>query len=157
MIDTAPDISSPNKPNAINTSRFGTIDIDQDKVITLVSPFLGFPDDNTFVLLPHSPSSPFFWLQSTSTPELAFVVIQPNLIKSDFAPPVPASVKKELQLVENQDPEFMVILTIPKGKPKEMTANLLGPVAFNAKKQLAKQIVLDPTKYDPCWQVLSHN
>lgn len=60
----------------------------------------------------------------------------------------------ELEVKEPQQLELLVILTIPKGRIEEMTANLLGPVAINPLKRIAKQVPLDPTKYDPCWQVL---
>ena len=140
----------------IATSRFGEIEINHDKLITMTSSFLGFPGERLFVLLPHSENSPFYWLQSTEDPELAFIVIQPNLIKEDYKPSIPASVYDELKISQGKEVEYMVTLTIPHGKPEDITANLLGPVAFNAEKRLARQVVLDPKKYDPCWPVQLH-
>ena len=71
----------------------------------------------------------------------------------EYKPEMSSGVRKELQMSPGQDMELMVILTIPPGKPQEMTANLLGPVVLNAEKRLAKQVVLDPKKHDPCWPV----
>jgi flagellar assembly factor FliW len=153
MANTAKTIAPhPPTDKTIKTSRFGEISIDCDKIITFTSPFLGFPNDRSFVLLPHSPKSPFFWLQSTDSPTLAFVVIQPHVIMNNYAPQLPAAIEAELKnSVEKL--ELMVVLTIPPGKPREMTANLLGPVVYNTEKRLAKQVILDPNKYDPCWPV----
>ncbi len=137
----------------IHTSRFGDLEIDEDKLITMTTPLPGFPDEHLFILLPHGPNAPFFWLQSTDSPEVAFIVISPDFVKPQFKPEVSSAVRKELQISKEQDMELMVIITIPPGKPQDMTANLLGPLVFNAEKRLAKQIVLDPTKYDPCWPI----
>ncbi len=142
-----------NMTKIIHTSRFGDIEVDENKLITMTSPLLGFPEDRLFALLPHSSNAPFFWLQSTDTPELAFLVISPELVHPDFRPEINPTVRKELNIPGEVDLEFMVILTIPHGKPQEMTANLLGPVVYNAEKRLAKQVVLDPKIYDPCWPV----
>jgi flagellar assembly factor FliW len=145
-----PDLSRAKK---ISTSRFGEIEIDKNKLIMMTSPLPGFPDDRFFILLPHGPNAPFFWLQSTEKPDLAFIVISPDLVTPQYEPEVSPAVREELQIAKKQNPEFMIILTIPPGKPQEMTANLLGPVAYNAEKRLAKQIILDPKKYDPCWPI----
>lgn len=140
----------------VATSRFGEIEIDYDKLITMTSSFLGFPDNRLFVLLPHSENSPFFWLQSLEDPELAFIVIQPDLITADYKPAIPSAIYDELEISSDGEVEYMVTLTIPPGKPEDITANLLGPVAFNAEKRLARQVVLDPKKYDSCWPVQLH-
>ena len=153
MNSTAENIDKPGRTAKIKSSRFGEIEIDEDKVINLTSPILGFPDDLSFILVPHGPDSPFFWLHSTQNPDLAFVVIQPARIHPTYQPKIPAQVRKELQAEKEPDLELMTILTIPQGKPREMTVNLLAPMAINAKKRLAKQLLLDPAKYDPCWKV----
>lgn len=137
----------------IATSRFGEIEINEEKVITLTTPFLGFPNEKLFVLLPHGPDSAFWWLQSTENPNLAFVVIQPAMVNPLYQPAIPASIMQELKAARKQDIELLLILTIPQGQPEAMTANLLGPVVLNAAQKLAKQVLLDPAKYSPCWPV----
>lgn len=151
--------NSPQKllKESVTTSRFGEIEVDGEKTIAMTSPFLGFPESNRFVLLPHSPSSPFMWLQSLDTPKLAFVVIQPGVINPEYNPAVNSQVRKELMASHDAELELLVILTIPKDQPKNLTANLLGPVVINSKKRLAKQVLLDPTEYDPCWPIISGN
>lgn len=137
----------------VKTSRFGDLIVETDKIITMTSPFLGFPESKCFFLQPHGPDSPFMWFQSLDEPDLAFVVIHPAAINQEYKPELTKSVKEELQLNEGQGFEFLLILTIPKNNPQEMTANLLGPIAFNVKKRLAKQVLLDPAKYDCSWPV----
>lgn len=140
----------------VKTSRFGEIEVDIDRTISATSPFPGFPESNRFILLPNKPDSPFMWLQSLDDPYLAFVIIQANFLEIDYAPPVPKGVQEELHIETEKDQEILLILTIPQGKPQEMTANLLGPVIINTKERLARQIVLDPNQYDLCWPVFGN-
>lgn len=138
----------------IQTSRFGPLDIDDEKIITMTTPFLGFSAERRFILLPHGPDSVFWWLQSVDNPDLAFVVIQPAKIAPLFNPAISPQLRQEVQAADPEELEILVILTIPPGRPEAMTANLLGPVLLNPVKRLAKQILLDPAQYDPCWPVM---
>lgn len=95
------------------------------------------------------------WLQSLDDPDLAFVVIQPAVFDSDYRPKLNQAVRAELGIVSEQEQEILVILTIPRGKPQEMTANLLGPVVLNIIRRVARQVLLDPAQYDPCRPVLA--
>jgi len=132
------------------TTRFGSIEIDEDKVLTFVEGILGFPEDRRYALLPHSEKSPFFWLQSLETPELAFVVINPALIVEDYNFEIPDEMEKKLELNESSQAEVLVLVTIQTGNGQKavgLTANLLGPLVINVKNRRACQAVLDPKKY----------
>ena len=135
----------------VQTSRFGQITVDRQRIISMTSPFLGFPESSRFFLKPHSPKSPFMWFQSLENPDLAFVVIPATLLNIDYQPKISRQVSEELKLTSDKEKELLLILTIPKDKPQEMTANLLGPVVLNTRERLATQVVLDQSKYTPCW------
>ena len=139
----------------VNTSRFGAIEVELDRVITLTTPLLGFPDSSRFVLRPHSQDSPFMWLQSLDDPKLAFVVIQAASLLTEYNPSLPTPCREELQLNGSRPHDLLLLLTIPEGKPQDMTANLLGPLVINPTARLATQLLLDPAIYDPCWPVFS--
>ncbi len=139
----------------VATSRFGEISVRADKIITMTSPFLGFPESKRFILRPHSAESPFMWLQSLENPKLAFVVIQAAPLVPHYRPAIAKHILQELEISQNQQPEILLILTVPSGRPEKMTANLLAPLAINAQRRLAKQVLLDPTTYDPCWPVFT--
>ncbi len=134
----------------VETTRFGTIEIDEGKVLNFVKGILGFPNDLRYALLPHKENSPFFWLQSLDSPDLAFVVINPSLIVSDYSFELPEEAERELRLEEGDKAEALVIVTFrnrQNGDARSMSANLLGPVVINVDKRLARQVVLDPNKY----------
>ncbi|MEW6220145.1 MAG: flagellar assembly protein FliW [Thermodesulfobacteriota bacterium] len=135
----------------VETSRFGAIDIDDDKIITMTSPVLGFPESRHFALVPHRDQSPFCWLQSLDEPHLAFVVIRAAALDADYHPAIDSQARRELGLSRDIEADLLVILTIPHGQPQRMTANLLAPIVVNVAKRLAKQVVLDPGRFDPCW------
>ena len=128
----------------IDTSRFGLIEIDEEKVLTLTQGILGFPEQRRYVLLPHGGKSPFYWFQSVDRPDLAFVVTNPSIFTSDYAFDVPDFIGKELKIEKQEEVQVLVLLTIPKNKPQGITANLLGPMIINTKKMLGRQTVLDP-------------
>lgn len=138
----------------VATSRFGDIVVERDKIITMTSPFPGFPDSSRFILRPHGKESqsPFFWLQSLDDSELAFVVIPAASLIPDYKPKIAETILADLNL-GGAAPELLLILTIPQGQPEKMTANLLGPVVLNPKERLAYQAVLDPAVYDLGWTV----
>lgn len=157
MADAAVNVSAetPCQGITIQTSRFGKITVDTDRVITMTSPFLGFPESRRFVLRPHGKDSPFMWLQSLDNPQLAFVLLHTAGFLPHYQPKIPAFVLKELGNPLHGECETFIILTIPRGNPQQMTANLLGPVMVNIPKKLAKQVLLDPMQYDPCWPVFA--
>lgn len=137
----------------VATTRFGKLTIRPENIITMASPFLGFPDSHHFILKPHGTESPFMWLQSLDDPHLAFVVTAAATLIPQYQPAIPALVRQELGAAENDPLEILLILTIPHGNPLRMTANLLGPVVINSRKRLAKQVVQDPKVFDHRWPV----
>ena len=134
----------------VQTTRFGSIKIDEDKVLTFEKGILGFPEDRRYALLPHSDKSPFFWLQSLDSPELAFVVINPALIVKNYNFEIPDEMERELEVKDPAQAEVLVLVTFQNGdggKPVSLTANLLGPLIINIENRQACQAVLDPKKY----------
>jgi flagellar assembly factor FliW len=139
----------------VSTSRFGQLSVNPEKIITMTSPFLGFPDSKRFIVKPHGEESPFLWLQSLDDPKLAFVTIQAALLIPQYQPEISSLTRQELQGAPEQALEILLILTVPRDNPDGMTANLLGPVALNSQTRLAKQVLQDPRRYDACWPVFT--
>ena len=133
----------------IETTRFGRVDVPEEKVITMPQGLLGFPDKRRFCIFQKKKTSPFVWYQSLEDPALAFVLTDPWLFKPDY--------QVELEVViqamkwdgtGDQAPlECYVIVTIPRGAPDKMTANLMGPVVLNPNTREALQIVLSNESY----------
>ena len=141
----------------INTVRFGKIQVQENKVLSFPKGILGFSASRKFILFPHTEGSPFFWLQSTEDGSLAFVVINPQLVKSDYAINIEEHVLEELKAQHVADLEVMCIVTIPHNQPQKMTINLLGPIIINAKKRCALQIICSDDRYSHRHPILAEN
>jgi len=131
------------------TSRFGEIDIEEDKLINFTQGLLGFPDVKRYIVLdhPNNPDIPLKWLQAIDDPDLAFVITDPLLFYPDYNPEIDEHDLKGLNITEAEDCGIISIVTIPHGEPEKMTANLQGPVLVNLRTREGKQIVLESDKY----------
>ncbi len=130
----------------IETTRFGTMEVEKEKIITLAKGILGFPEARRFVLIPHRPGSPFHWLQSVDHPNLAFVVIEPGLFFADYEFEIDDETQSLLEVKEAEEVTVLVIVTFADGG-REITANLLGPIVINTESRVGCQMVLDPNRY----------
>ncbi len=138
----------------IETTRFGTLEIDDNSIIYFTRALPGFPDANRFALLPHREDSPFLWLQSIEDPELAFLVINPFAVNREYSYEIPDSVQEELGITQAESVQTLVLVTVRKdGDSPSVTANMLGPVVINSENMRARQIVLDPNIYDVKYRI----
>ena len=131
----------------ITTVRFGTIPVQEDKVILFPKGILWVSRNKRYVLFPHGQGSPFYWLQSVEDGAVAFVVMNPRLVKSDYTVDIQEALLQELGAGDVSDLEVMCIVTIPPNRPENMTINLLGPIVINVKKRCATQIITSEEKY----------
>ena len=131
----------------LDTLRFGKITVQEDKVITFPRGIMGFARNKRYVLFPHSEGSPFFWLQSVDDGQLAFVVMNPQLVKADYSVDVDESVLSELEVKKEDTLDVVCIVTIPRNDPRRMTINLLGPIIINSQNRCAVQIICDKQSY----------
>lgn len=140
----------------ITTSRFGEIEIEEDKMLCFPEGLIGFPNQKEFIILDHKPGSPFHWLQSAEVPDLAFVMTNPFLVKQDYlhglSPDEACYIRKE---GEGEKIVF-VLVTIPPGNLEAMTANLLGPLVIDAETRRGKQVILANSGYDIRFPLISH-
>lgn len=139
----------------MRTSRFGEIEIPATQVIKLPQGLLGFPAQQHFALLVHKPGSPFFWLQSVEDPALAFVAMNPYLLAPDYKVDLTNEDRQDLQLSGEEPLMIYGLVTIPRGKPAEMTINLMGPLVINTAARVGKQLVLNNSDYSHRHPVLS--
>jgi len=132
-----------------DTTRFGTVDVPEGRIITMSQGILGFPEKRRFCIIQHKKDSPFFWYQSVDDPALAFVITNPWLFKSDYQIDLDLATQA-LGLEKKSDDvpvECYVIVTIPKGSPEQMTANFVAPLVLDPEKCEAVQIVLSEEFY----------
>ncbi|RKX21064.1 MAG: flagellar assembly protein FliW [Candidatus Zixiibacteriota bacterium] len=141
----------------VKTSRFGEVQYEESDVITFVRAILGFDDLCKYFIISRPESEPFKWLQSIDDPSVCFVIIDPMLVVDDYTVDISPYDIKQLQGSGNKD-DYMVytIVTVPKGKPEQMSINLQGPIIINIKKLKAIQVVVNDTKYDVRYSILAN-
>ncbi|MBI2898722.1 MAG: flagellar assembly protein FliW [Planctomycetes bacterium] len=129
----------------ISTTRFGEIEVAEGQVYAFPEGILGFADLKRYAVFAPK-AGPFQWLQSAEMPSLAFVVTDPSMFFPDYRVQVRPEDLAAIRLSDTAQGVVLVILTVPRD-PKEITANLVGPLVFNAAEKLARQMVLADPKY----------
>jgi flagellar assembly factor FliW len=128
----------------IVTSRFGTLNVDDERIITFSKGLLGFPDYTRYALIQTGEENYFFWLQSVDEPNLAFVVTDPSIFFKDYEVPIKDETQAEIELADLAHAQVFVICN----KVDDwLTGNLLGPIVVNATNRLAHQVVLTDKKW----------
>jgi len=130
----------------IESQRFGTLDINEDELLSFPAGVIGFPSEQRFALVPHHGSGYIAWLQSVSTPELAFPVVSAHAF-GDRYPDVPVAGAAEEAGIEGSEETLavMVVLCALSGQPA--TVNLLAPILVNATTRKGAQVILEGTRF----------
>lgn len=128
----------------IQTTRFGPVDIDESRTLEFKAGLLGFSSYKTFALLQPDENGVFFWLQSTESADLAFVVTDPALWLPDYQANIRKEQMEELGLSETGDAQVLVIVN---KRDQSLTANLQGPLILNSANRQAMQLVLAEKKW----------
>jgi flagellar assembly factor FliW len=128
----------------ITGTRFGEIELEDNKAIVFPRGLIGFPDAKRYVLLQPSAPGRVAWLQSIDTPELAFPVIDGGKFGGTYPDPTPAKLAHEAGLGEA---ELAVLVVVAADKSKKLVANMLAPLVVDMASRSGAQVVLDPKQY----------
>ena len=128
------------------TTRFGVIDIDSDRIITFTQPIIGFPDKRRFFFVQGPEGSMVKWLQSADSGDLAFLVMDPRTVMPDYQVELREAELAELAAQSVEGLEIYTLVVVPKDRSLVRT-NLRAPIVVNARHRLAKQTILEQTDY----------
>ncbi len=131
----------------VDTLRFGQIEVEEDKILHFADGIPAFEDEHEFVIIPYDKESPYVFLQSLTTPDLAFLMTVPFVFFPDYEFELDDENLAKLDLRQQEDLLLYVLLTIPGGKVPEMTANLMAPLVINQANMQARQVVLEQSGY----------
>jgi flagellar assembly factor FliW len=128
----------------IETTRFGRLTVDDERIITFPRGLLGFPQHVRYALIQTGEENYFFWLQSVDDPNLAFVVTDPTIFFKDYQYALKEETEQDLALTDRASVQTFVVCN----KVGEwLTGNLQGPLVVNAQNRLGQQIVLNEKKW----------
>lgn len=130
----------------INTARFGEIDIADEKIVTFNEGLPGLEDLKKFALITTEETEPFRWFQSMNDPDVALVVLDPQILFPAYSVKIPTEVSEELGIENETDVLILTVAVVPKDF-RGMTANLVSPLVINARKNLGKQVIMQNSEY----------
>ena len=128
----------------IQTTRFGRMEVDDQRILTFPKGLLGFPDHQRYALIQTGEENYFFWLQSLDEPALAFVVTDPSIFFKDYEFSIKEEVQQELALT---DMAYAQVFVICNKVGDWLTGNLQGPLVINAQNRVGQQVVINDKKW----------
>jgi flagellar assembly factor FliW len=137
----------------LKTKFYGVVNCLQEDIIDFPSGLPGFEECKAFVLF-QPKESIFACLQSVDDPGLAFVVISPYALCTDYSINLPAEDTKALQLQSPSDALVLAIVCI-REKMEDSSANLQAPVVIHKTCGLGRQVILPESGYPvrfPLWK-----
>ena len=130
----------------IETSRFGTLDLDENVVIEFPWGIPGFEPIKRYVLLEHR-EGPFQWLQAVDEPGLAFVVCEPEVVGVRYS--VPPEKALSIRLEAAEDLVVLIMVSFDR-QQKRMSPHWRGPMLFNSSSRLGCQWSMDEEEFKKC-------
>ncbi len=135
------------------TRLFGTVDIADDKIITLEKGMIGFPKLNRFALIfdeeKERKDSSIMWLQSMDDTDVAFPVMVPDAVREDYKPNVNEEIVAPLGTLTDENTYILVTVTVPK-RVEDFSVNLKAPIVINMDNRRGIQLIVEddyPVKY----------
>lgn len=125
----------------VDTKAYGTVEVDERQQISLPLGLYGFEGLGDYVLM-DARQRPFYWLQSLSVREVAFVLIDPKVIRPEYDADIEPQDYEALELDGPDDERLLLfaIVTIPEDR-QDMTANLQGPIIINKESRVGRQCI----------------
>lgn len=131
----------------VMTTRFGTIEIEPDLILTFSEGLIGFERCHRYIVLRQDNNNIFRWLQSLDEPAIAFPIVEPGAFRPDFRPTISDVDARFLELERDTPILLFAVVTVPANNPRDMTANLLGPLVVNAVTRTGKQVIIQDEGY----------
>ncbi len=124
----------------VESQLLGALNVLPSDVLLFPTGLLGFPECRRFALL-RGGGDGLFWLQSMEYSTLAFLLVDPFTIESDYSFDVQPSQIADLGPADPADVGLLSVVTLPANRDEQPTVNLQGPLIINFKTRQAKQVV----------------
>ncbi|HEY2253072.1 MAG TPA: flagellar assembly protein FliW [Planctomycetaceae bacterium] len=122
----------------ITTTRFGTITIEREDVMTFVDGLIGMEDCRQWALLADAENDALGWLQCLDRPEVALAVVSPRRFVQDYQVRVARRDIVPLGLPSAEEAQVLVILNQVNDN---LMVNLKAPLVIYAGERIGRQIV----------------
>lgn len=138
----------------ISTIRFGTVEIDAEKILSFAEGLPGLEEYREFIILQLSESYPVVWMQSTQDAAVCLPVIDSFLAAPDYTFNLSDEDVADLELTGPEDLHVLSVVVIPE-EMEGMTMNLAAPIIVNMKSRMARQVILSGGEYNVRYPVFN--
>ena len=128
------------------TKYFGRIEYEPEQALSFPKGLFGFEDETSFLLLPFEGNGTLFSLQSLTTPQLAFVAMDPFSLDSGYAPVLQPEELEALKADRSEDLYYYTLCAV-KDPVADSTVNLRCPIVINEDTRQAMQVILEQGSY----------
>jgi len=122
----------------IATTRFGTVTIEPDDVLTFVDGLIGMEDCQRWALLADAQNGALGWLQSVDRSDVALAVVSPRRFVADYRVRVTRRDVESLGLPSANDAQVLVIVN---RLGDSLALNLKAPLVVHVAGRAGRQIV----------------
>lgn len=146
----------------INTKWFGTIEVEENKIITFEKGLIGLDEFKKYTIVYNTEkndSKTIMWLQSLDDEKLALPIMDPTVFMPEYDPVVEDELIQSIGDIETAELLVFVTLTVPTDIT-QMTSNLKAPIIINADNLKACQIIADNEEYTvryPIYDIIKNN
>jgi len=134
----------------IDGTRFGTVLVEDDAVISIPRGLVGFPDDDRFVLLEYGEDGTIGFLQSIRTPELCFPVVDGALFGPDYPQPDAETLASRADVGGD---DIAVLVVVAASPSKKLIANMLAPIVIDVVSRNGAQVALDHRTFSAAYPI----
>ncbi|MCL2564840.1 MAG: flagellar assembly protein FliW [Defluviitaleaceae bacterium] len=130
------------------TKHFGTLEVNEDEVITFDLGLPGFPEDKKFIIIidENAENKFYCWLQSMDNGDVSLVLIDSFAVMPEYDPLINEEEIAELGDIDISDLLVFNVAVIGSNMA-DSTINLKAPVVINNRTKKGKQIVVNNENY----------
>ena len=125
---------------AIESTRFGKIEIDESIVLEFDAGMIGFPEHRRYAILKQRDDSVFMWLHSIDDGGLAFPIVLPWVFHWDYEVKLSDDDMAAIG-VERADQISIYCVVSVGADVRKATINLFSPIVVNNEDRRARQVI----------------
>jgi len=127
-----------------------------DMTVNFPAGLIGLPDLKRFRLFEPSGGYPLKFLQAVDSEEYSFVCMDMGAVKPDYNAPLSNEDAEFLAIEKPEDALVLALVVIPED-PRQMTANLAGPLVINKTTLKGRQLALDTEVFPLKYKIIHSN
>lgn len=125
----------------LQTTRFGTLQTDEHRLVDFAAGIPGFPGFTRALLIEMADNPDYYWLQSVDDPALAFLTVVPWSFFADYELVLNDDDQEAIALEDAGDAFICCLVSVDRAADS-FTANLRAPIVVNVAVNRARQVIL---------------